>query len=387
MSLTLGATASTYAVLCMAGATNTGPTTLVGSLGSSTTGTFTNTGGFTQTGGGVHLADSDSTTAQSEVTTAYVAGNALPLTVAGVYPGGNDLSGVALGGTITTLSPGVYSFSSTAGLTSGTLTLNGGGDTNSLFVFQIGSALTVASGTIMALSNGANSCNVYWLMGSAATLGTTSTNVGNFIAQTSVTANTGAQVDGRLFARTGAVTLDQNVVDNTCICYVKGTKIMTPNGYVVIEDLSAGDDVVSCGLINGYKAMKNKDYQETTQKVVWVGHFTARNLNVTTRPICIKQNALGDNVPSCDIFVSPNHGVLVNNKFVSAKTLINGTSIYQDMSVESVEYYHLETEEHCVLMADGLMAESFLNSNTRVAKNSFVENITCRDENRTKLVC
>ncbi|MCA1707465.1 MAG: DUF3494 domain-containing protein, partial [Actinobacteria bacterium] len=99
----------------------------------------------------------------------------------------------------------------TFGLT-GTLTLDAQGDPNAVFIFQAASTLTTASGSHVALINGASPCNVFWQVGSSATLGTTSVFVGTILALTSVTAQTGASVTGRLLASNGAVTLDTNTV-------------------------------------------------------------------------------------------------------------------------------------------------------------------------------
>ena len=116
-----------------------------------------------------------------------------------------------------TLLPGVYTSASSLGLT-GELVLDGGGDSAAVFIFQAGSSLTTASGSRVSLINGANACNVFWQVGSSATLGTGSVFVGNLLALTSITATTGANVEGRLLARNGAVTLDTNVVTSPAGC-------------------------------------------------------------------------------------------------------------------------------------------------------------------------
>jgi hypothetical protein len=97
------------------------------------------------------------------------------------------------------------------GLT-GTLLLDAQGDPNAVFIFQIGSSLTTASGALVAMINGGQSCNVFWQIGVSATLGTGTTFAGNILAGTSITVTTGASVDGRALARTGAVTLDGSAI-------------------------------------------------------------------------------------------------------------------------------------------------------------------------------
>src|SRR4029453_11508190 len=125
-----------------------------------------------------------------------------------------DLTGQDLGGL--TLTPGAYCFSSSAQLT-GILTLNAQGNA-AVFVFQIGSSLTTASGSSVVIINGHQPCGVFWQVGSSATLGTTTAFTGNVFALESITMNTGATSDGALFRRTGAVTLDSNVVSRVGSC-------------------------------------------------------------------------------------------------------------------------------------------------------------------------
>jgi type VI secretion system secreted protein VgrG len=145
-------------------------------------------------------------TAQNDLTTAYNSAAALPSS--------HNLTGQDLGGL--TMTPGVYSFSSSAQLT-GTLTLNAEGSADPVFVFQIGSTLATATGSSMVTINDLGSIypgiSVYWQVGSSATLGINSAFEGNILALTSITADTGATVlDGRLLARNGAVTLDNNTI-------------------------------------------------------------------------------------------------------------------------------------------------------------------------------
>jgi len=147
--------------------------------------------------GTIHAGDAVAAQAQSDLTAAY---NALV-----GQPCGTNLTGQDLGGL--TLLAGVYCFSTSAQLT-GDLTLSGGPD--AVFIFQIGSTLTTASGSSVNLVGGAQSCNVFFQVGSSATLGTATDFTGNVLALTSITAQTGATVDGRLLARNGAVTLDTN---------------------------------------------------------------------------------------------------------------------------------------------------------------------------------
>jgi ice-binding like protein/exosortase sorting signal-containing protein len=194
---TLG-TAQSFAVLGGSTVTNTGPSVLTGDLGVSPGTAITGFPPGTVTGT-IHSADAVALQAQNDVTTQY---NALASAACSA-----DLTGQDLGGQ--TLTPGVYCFSTSAQLT-GTLTLNAQGNANATFIFKIGSTLTTASGSVVSLINGGNPCGVAWQIGTSATLGTTTSFMGNLIALSSITLNTGANIVGRALARNGAVTLDTN---------------------------------------------------------------------------------------------------------------------------------------------------------------------------------
>jgi len=198
-SPTLG-NAAPFGVLAGSTVTNTGSSVIGGNVGVSPGGAITGfPPGTISSGSSFHAANGTSSAAQVSLTAAY---NDL----AGQAPTQN-LSGQDLGGL--TLTSGVYRFDSSAQLT-GNLTLNAQGSTNSAWIFQIGSALTTASNSSITMINGGSLCNVYFQVGSSATLGTTTSFIGNILALTSITLNTGATVTGRTLARNGAVTLDTN---------------------------------------------------------------------------------------------------------------------------------------------------------------------------------
>ncbi len=191
-------TSGSYAVLGGSGVTNTGPSVITGNLGTSPTPAISGFPPGILVGGVFHAADAHALQAKADLVTAYnnAAGQAFNATVT------SDLGGQ-------TLNPGTYRSGSSQQLT-GPLTLNGQGNPNSVFIFQIGSSLTTASSSSVNLINGAQACNVYWQVGESATLGTSTAFIGNLMALTSITATTGASVNGRLLARNGAVTLDTN---------------------------------------------------------------------------------------------------------------------------------------------------------------------------------
>jgi hypothetical protein len=217
-------TGQSFAVLAGETVTNTGPTTVYGNLGIVRQiggGEGLVLTGFPPgivTGGSVYAGDPVALQAQSDITTAYT-------TLAGEAPT-MDLTGQDLGGM--RLTTGVYHFSSSAQLT-GALTLDAQGDSAAVFVFQIGSTLTTASNSSVVTINGGAmpGCNVFWQVGSSATLGTSSAFEGHILANTSITMNTGAtMLDGSALARNGAVTLDTNTITN-CVSSVPEPSTMT----------------------------------------------------------------------------------------------------------------------------------------------------------------
>jgi Ice-binding-like len=200
-------TADSFAVLAGSTVTNTGPTMITGDLGVSPGTAVT---GFPPgtVSGAQHKADAVALKAKTDLVTAYNdAAGQTPFV---------DKSGQDLGGQH--LTPGVYRFSSSAQLT-GTLALNGQGNSNAVFIFQIGSMLTTASNSSVVLINGAQPCGIWWQVGSSATLGTGTKFQGNLLALTSISLTTGADImPGRALARNGAVTLDNNRITKPANC-------------------------------------------------------------------------------------------------------------------------------------------------------------------------
>ena len=196
----LGAAAS-FVVLAGSTVTNTGPTSVTGDLGVSPGTAIT---GFPPGSvvGTQHSGDPTSAQGIADLTTAYndAAGRTLcPVAVAG-----------NLGGQ--TLTPGLYKSTSSLEVSSGDLTLDAQGDGNAVFIFQMASTLTTTSGRQVILTNGAKSANVYWQVGTSATLGDTSSFQGTIMADQAITLVTGATLNGRVLARIAAVTLDSNTI-------------------------------------------------------------------------------------------------------------------------------------------------------------------------------
>jgi len=193
-----------FSVLAGSTVTNTGSTVVSGDVGVSPGTAVT---GFPPglAGGTIHIADGVASLAQAALTAGYID--------AAGRSGGTSVAGDLVGKTLTS---GVYTSTSSLA-NSGDLTLDAQGNPDAVFIFQIASTLTTGSGSHIVLANGAKACNVFWQVGSSATLGTNSVFKGNIMALTSITVTTGVNLEGRALARNGAVTLDTDVITG-CTC-------------------------------------------------------------------------------------------------------------------------------------------------------------------------
>lgn len=195
-------TADNFAVLGGQTVSNTGPSVINGDVGLSPGSSVV---GFPPgvVNGTIHVADGVANQAQADLVTAYndAAGRGSTATIS------SDLAGNTLVG-------GVYTSATSMGL-SGALTLDAQGDPDAVFIFQAGSTLTAGPGSQVLLIGGAQSCNVFWQVGSSATIDTGSQFVGNIMALTSISMNTGATLNGSVLARNGSVTLDTNTITNS----------------------------------------------------------------------------------------------------------------------------------------------------------------------------
>ena len=248
LSLALAATGASaqsldsFGVLAGSAITNTGTTDVYGNIalspGSSITGAPTAIAPYA-----IYQTDAVAGLAQGELTTTYNILAARPTT--------HDLTGQDLGGQ--TLTAGVYNFSSSAQLT-GTLTLDGQNDPNSVFIFKIDSTLTTASSSVIKLINGARGANVYFVVGSSATLGTGTRFVGNILALASITLNTSTDITcGAALARNGAVTLDSNTIYSdtysTCVLTPVIAVVVTPTADQLAIEAAIAKDVAAGGTL------------------------------------------------------------------------------------------------------------------------------------------
>ena len=216
MTVSLGS-AGSYGVLAGAGVSNTGATTIIGDQGSSPTATYSGFSKVTLTGA-THLGDAVAATAQVDAKSSYKNLVLQPST---------QLIVADLGGQV--LAPGVYTTGANIGI-SGKLTLDAKGDPNAVFIFRAGSNLTTSSASSMSMTNGGSQCNVYWLVGSSATLGANSTFLGTVLSSSNITAETGATIFGRLLALKGATVLDNNLITVSTCFQMPGIAPTSPAG-------------------------------------------------------------------------------------------------------------------------------------------------------------
>ncbi len=224
-------TAASFSVLAGSTVTNTGPTTMFGDLGLSPGSSVT---GAPHVLGQTHVDDAVAIQAKNSLTTAYNDAASRPTDGSA----GTDLSGQ-------TFTAGVRTASESLLLSSGSVILDAQGDPNAVFIFQIGTTLTTGSNTTVQLVNGAQACNVFWQVGSSATLGTGTRFVGTVMAAATITANTAATIHGRLLAQTAAVNLDTNTITTSNCASSEsgsggGTETTTPEETAALEATAGG---------------------------------------------------------------------------------------------------------------------------------------------------
>ena len=229
----------------------------------------------------------------------------------------------------------------------------------------------------ITLINQASKCNIFWSSSSISfvwntqTLTTTPDIPGIFIGSSisfysQVNPNPNINIKGHIYS-TGTIAFNSgpNTIDGLCVtvCYAKNTLILTEKGYIPIQNIKVGDKIITKGKIHQNTYIEREPIK--LDEVIWISKFKVNNMNSESRPICIKKHALGLNSLFKDLYVSPNHSILINGKMRPARFLVNGETVYQDTECDEITYYHLECKEHVAIVANGVLAESYLDCDNR----------------------
>jgi hypothetical protein len=297
--------AESFAILAHETITNIGDTTIKGNVGLYPGTSITGFETVTLTGT-IHKTDTIAMNAMADLLTAYndAAGRTTTETITPTDLGGR------------TLLPGVYTSGTSLGLT-GTLVLDGGGDSDAVFIFKSASTLTTANNSQIQLINGASASNVFWLVGSSATLGTNSKFFGNIMAQDSITLTTGAEITGKIMALTGSVTLDSNVILNEAFIETGSTT------YSMSITKTADATEVEVGDTINYRIAVTNTGQATLNGISVTDEMIGLDETITTL-------AVGDSSIFTGSYVALTPGVLTNTASASddqASYVIDSVSV------------------------------------------------------------
>jgi len=279
----------------------------------------------------------------------------------------------SLSGQSVTYYPGAYSAVKIAFPINTTVNLDAQGDPNAQFIFRgtggnssVDAGIDLTFAVAIRLKGGAKASNVFWysragpivcnpmitladLPGTIVSLSDFPPSISNVI-----------QVQGSVFSVGSGVVIsgvDIYTTGNPAPCYFKGTQILTDNGCVAVETLKVGDKVQTFADVDS--EFKVTVREPTLQSVVSAETFTVEDPTLANGLICLSTGCLGKGLPVHNLYVSPDHGILVNGYLVPAKTLVNGASIFHERTVQKLDYYHVEMESHVCIEANGALAESF----------------------------
>lgn len=224
------------------------------------------------------------------------------------------------GNTTATFLPNIdyYAVNSSVTFDGTTITFDAQNNLTSQFYIEISKDLSL-NNVSMNLANGANPNNIFWLVNNSVTISNINYPIyGNIISKTgSITLNgvgypVGYSLFSNIFSYFGSIIINTNLevygLDAPVpyvVCYAKGTKILTENGYVAIEELSINDKIMTSG-----RVYKNCGYLENDpefEPITWLGNFQVNQMSSVSYPILIKANAFGENLPFEDLYVSPAH--------------------------------------------------------------------------------
>ncbi|MBS0984464.1 Hint domain-containing protein [Gluconobacter cerinus] len=328
-------------------------------------------------GSGVSLDD----TLTSSLQNIYIGGTAVDSFISAggtqvVSSGGSSLSATVLsGGTglvssggssiAETVSNGGVEIVSSGGVTNQTILMGGGSEVVSSAGWSFDAVISSGGTAVLNTSTGLVSATLLdrgsidfnYLGGTI--ISATVTSSGQLSAYSTNGSSTTIQLAGAYPSTENTFTLSGDTV--TLICFLAGTMIRTPGGEVAVEDLRIGDSVMT------YDWSQDR---EVVRPLTWVGRQKStlrpdQPDDLAGYPVRVLKNAIADGVPHKDLLVTPEHCLFFEQKFVPARMLINGTSIFYDRSLTSYEFFHIETEEHSVIWSDGMLSESYLDTGNR----------------------
>lgn len=296
-------------------------------------------------------------TFSSGLVASALSGNTINIGYGGTYSSGGNLASILNGTTINFTTGG------------GTLVLNAGGSLLDLSSTTI-TGYDPAKDTI-ELENTTEAISGYIISGSGTSRTITLIGAdGQNVASYSVTIANGANVPVGVYNNSvNSQDLATNPLKityangNTYIgaCFLAGSMIRTTSGEVAVEDIHIGDEVI---------AFDWRSNADVVRPVVWVGktHVNIRHGMPDDEagwPVRVLKDAIADGVPYKDMLITAEHCLFFKDRFVPVRMLVNGISIFYDKSISSYDYYHVETEQHSVITADGMLTESYLDTGNR----------------------
>nr|WP_212377659.1 Hint domain-containing protein [Acetobacter persici]MBS0964478.1 Hint domain-containing protein [Acetobacter persici] len=171
--------------------------------------------------------------------------------------------------------------------------------------------------------------------------------------------HTAKKTDGSYYTASDFSSSSPDGNDAVLICFLSGSLINTPYGTKAVEDFNVDDEIIA--YVDGVA---------TPRRVTWAGQAHCKVHShlpddEAGYPVRILKNAISDGVPFKDMLITAEHCLFFEGHFVPARMLVNGRSIFFDKSITSYDYYHIETEDHSVIMADGMLTESYLDTGNR----------------------
>lgn len=281
-----------------------------------------------------------------------------------------DITGETLGGTIPSITPGVYRATNASVFFRGTggpatFTFDAPSITDK-FIIQVlnGNALFDDDITISFL-NFARPENVYLVCEGSIEIRNVPSCSMSMISQGNIIGHPSGSIFAysRMFAPTGTVSFWYSTLGlPSAFCYAKGTLIRTVFGYVPIEELKEGDEILTYGQL---RKCNQIDHPAQFKKVKFVGKLWVQIFSPVTMPVTFKKGSLGPNMPFEDLTVSPNHAIVKDGKMIAAHHFVNGETIIRHKCTE-MDYYVVQSDDHYVIDANGVKSET-LNGN----KNTF----------------